>query len=293
MNNNNKSKSTVVTIGNFDGLHKGHMKLIQKVNYFKKKHGLTGVVLTFDVNTKLCKNLIFQKNFLKKAVKQLGIDEFFSLRFIEEVKDMTCDEFVKEYLVNKLDAKCVIVGDNFFFGKNKSGDAFTLKKLGEKYGFETVIVPCIKSGENIVSSTYLRTLISEGNLKKANKLMHTPFSVVGKVEKGYGIGTKILDIPTANVKLDKCRVMLKNGVYKTTVFIDNKEYKGVTNVGTAPTNPKKKPITETFILDFEGDIYRKKIKIVFEDYMREERKFKDFESLKKQITKDILKRKEM
>lgn len=291
--NNCKNQFSVVTIGNFDGLHKGHIKLIQKVNSLKKKYNLLGVMLTFDVNTKLCTNLIFEKNTLKKAVKKLGIDEYFSLHFMDEVKNMTCDEFVRGYIVEKFNAKYVVVGDNFFFGRNKSGNALTLKRLGEKYGFETVIVPCIKQGENIVSSTYIRSLISQGKIKKANKLMYQPFSIEGTVRKGYGVGSTILDIPTANVKIDKCRIMPKKGVYKTTVILDKKEYKSVTNVGTAPTNPKKKIISETFILDFEGDIYNKKIKVIFEDYMREEKKFKNFESLKNQITKDIFKRREM
>lgn len=286
-------KPSVVTIGNFDGLHKGHLKLVKKVCDLKKKHNLSGVMLTFDVNTKNCPNLIFEKNILKKYSKEVGIDKLVSLSFLEKVKDLTCDEFVRIYLKEELNAKYVVVGDNFFFGKNKAGNVETLKKLGEKYGFETIVVPCLKSGENIVSSTYIRMLISEGKIKKANKLLYKPYSIMGSVQKGFGIGSGILDIPTANVPLKKNMVKAKNGVYKTTVILDNKAYKGITNIGTAPTNPKKKPISETFILDFDGNIYSKKITVILEDFMRPEKKFKDFESLKKRISADIEKRRKM
>lgn len=289
---NSKNKQSVVTIGNFDGLHKGHLALVKKVISLKEKHNLFGVMLTFDVNTKNSE-LIFEKKALKNAVKELGIDKIVSLSFADKVKKLSCEEFVSVYLKDELNAKYVVVGDNFFFGKNKVGNTDTLKELGEKYGFKTIVVPCLKSGKNIVSSTYIRLLIKDGKIKKANKLLYRPYSLVGNVQKGFGVGNSILNIPTANVALKKGLVKPKNGVYKTSVILDGKMYKGITNVGIAPTNPKKEAVSETFILDFDGNIYSKKITVIFEDFMRSERKFKDFESLKKKISSDISKRKEM
>lgn len=289
---NTKNKQSVVTIGNFDGLHKGHLALVKKVISLKEKHNLFGVMLTFDVNTKNSE-LIFEKKALKNAVKELGVDKIVSLSFADKVKKLSCEEFVSVYLKDELNAKYVVVGDNFFFGKDKVGNTDTLKELGEKYGFKTIVVPCLKSGKNIVSSTYIRLLIKDGKIKKANRLLYRPYSLDGNVQKGFGVGNSILNIPTANVSLKKGLVKPKNGVYKTSVILDGKKYKGITNVGIAPTNPKKEAVSETFILDFDGNIYSKKITVIFEDFMRSERKFKDFESLKKKISSDISKRKEM
>lgn len=289
----NENKPSVVTIGNFDGLHKGHLTLVKRVNVLKKKHKLLGVMLTFDVNTKKNSDLIFEKNILKKTARELGMDKVVSLSFDEKIKNMSCEEFARTYLRDELNAKYVVVGDNFFFGKGKEGNGQTLENLGKKYGFEAVIVPCLKSGENIVSSTYIRSLISDGKIKKANSLLYKPYSLTGTVRRGFGIGNGILGIPTANVPLKKEKVKPKNGVYKTTVILDGKAYMGITNVGIAPTNPKKTPISETFILDFDGNIYSQKITVIFEAFMRPERKFKDFESLKRKISSDISKRREM
>ncbi len=287
--------NTVVTIGNFDGLHKGHLKLINKVNEIKKKSKgtLKSVVMSFDINTKRNSCLIYEKRGLEKNLRDFEIDFLCYLKFIDEIKNLSCEEFVKKYISELLCAKYVVVGENFYFGKNKSGNAQTLSKLGEKYGFETVIIPYYKRNGEIVSSTYIRSLISDGKIGYANKLMYKPFSFSGIVKKGYHIGSSVMGIPTANITIPKETVSLKNGVYATEVIINNKSYKGVTNIGIAPINPKKEPLCETFILDFDKNIYRKKIKIIFIKYMRSEKKFKSFDALKKQITHDIKYRKDM
>ncbi len=291
-------KNTVITIGNFDGLHKGHLKLIKKVCEIKNKENykLSSVVLTFDINTKKCSNLIYEKGELEKTMKKadgFDIDFLVYLKFIDKIKNLSCEEFVKEYIVGLLCAKYVVVGENFFFGKNKEGNAETLKALGEKYGFETVIMPFYKKRGEIVSSTLIRSLISSGKIGYANSLLYKPFSFSGTVKKGYNIGSTILDIPTANINIPKSSVKLKNGVYATEVVVGNKTYKGVTNIGIAPINPKNEPLCETFILDFDQNIYRKKIKIIFIKYIRSEKSFESFSALKKQITHDINYRKEM
>lgn len=285
--NNLIKNNTVVTIGNFDGLHKGHMKLMKKVDSLKKKYKLESVVLTFDVNTKLCSNLIYGKKELEKNLSEIGMDYLYYLNFIDKVKDMSCEEFVCTYFLGILKAKYVVVGEDFFFGKGKSGDTHTLKRLGEKYGFKTVVIPFCRYKGEILSSTYIRNLIHTGRIGYANKLMYKPFSISGTVKKGYHIGSSVLNVPTANTSIPSGTVMPKKGVYATEIIIDNKIYKGVTNVGNAPINPKKNPLCETFILDFNENIYRKKIKIIFIKYMRAEKQFGSFEKLKKQIIYDI------
>ena len=138
-------KNTVVTIGNFDGLHKGHLALIKKVCSLKEKYGLKSVVFTFNINTKFSKNLIFPQNQLRDYLKDFHIDSVVSPDFLSEIKNLTCEEFAKIHLMEKLNAKYVVVGENFFFGKQKSGNALTLKELGKKYGFETIIVKSRKT----------------------------------------------------------------------------------------------------------------------------------------------------
>ncbi len=297
VNPNEFENGTVVTIGNFDGLHGGHRKLIEKTLRLKKEsRDLKSVVLSFDVNTKKCGNLIYEKKELEKTLRNsedFQIDFLIYLEFLEKVKNLSCEEFAKKYISELLNAKYVVVGEDFFFGKNKSGNAQTLKLLGEKYGFITVVIPFFKKRGEIVSSTLIRRLISEGKLTYANSLLYKPFSYSGIVKKGYHIGSSVLDIPTANIDIPKCSVKLKNGVYATEVMVGKKKYMGVTNVGKAPINPKKEPLCETFILDFNENIYRKKIKIIFIKYMRSEKSFKSFDALKKQITADIIRRKEM
>lgn len=287
----NPKKRTVVTIGNFDGLHKGHLALINKVCALKNKYDLYSVVFTFSVNTKFSKNLIFPQNQLKEYLKDFPIDYMITPDFEKEIMGLSCEEFVKTYICDMLKANFVVVGENFLFGKGKSGNAQILKNLGKKYGFETVIVKSKKTDKKTVSSTLLREYIKEGKIQNANKLMYRNFSFSGKVKKGYHIGTDVLSIPTANISVPKDTAEMKKGVYITLTTIDNNKYKSITNVGKNPTNPKKNITVETNILDFDGDIYGKRIKVEFLKYIRNEMAFKNQKVLKRQIEKDISKTK--
>lgn len=282
-------KASVVTIGNFDGLHKGHLALINKVCALKEKHCLKSVVFTFNVNTKLSTELIFPQNQLRKYLKDFNIDTFFSPDFLKEIKDLSCEEFVEKYLFDTLNAKYVVVGEDFFFGKGKSGSAYTLKEIGKKYGIKTIIIKSKMTSDTVLSSTYIRKLINEGQVHIANKLMYKNFSFYGIVKKGYHLGTTKMNIPTANIKIPKACVSIKTGVYITRTTVDEKVYNSITNIGINPTAPKKDITCETNIFSFEGDIYKKRIKVEFLKYIRNEASFKNTKMLKKQIEKDIKK----
>lgn len=284
-------KPSVVTIGNFDGLHKGHLALINKVENLKNKYGLCSVVFTFSVNTKFCSNLIFPQNQLKEYLEKLSVDYMITPDFEKEIMGLTCEEFVKKYICDILRAKYVVVGENFLFGNRKSGNASTLKMLGEKYGFKTIIVKSRTTEKQTVSSTLLRHYIKEGKMQKANRLMYRNFSFWGNVKKGYRIGTDLLSIPTANISVPKNTAEMKKGVYITLTTVDDTLYKSITNVGKNPTNPKNHTTVETNILGFNGDIYGKRIKVEFLKYIRNERAFKTQKALKYQIEQDILKAK--
>jgi riboflavin kinase/FMN adenylyltransferase len=285
----NKNKSTVLTIGNFDGLHKGHLKLINKVLLLAKQLGSAPLVCSFDANTKSVTNLIFPQNQLEEALATIGIDYFAKLRFTDEIKNLSCEEFVLKYLVEKFNCRAVVVGENFYFGKDKEGNADTLKELGNRYGFKVYIIKSKTTNKMPISSSYIRNLIESGKIEKANKLMFHNFSIKGIVKNGFKIGNSVLKIPTANIAIPKNCLKIKLGVYQTIIEIDSKIYKSITNVGFALISPKKEPLIETFIFDFSGDIYEKRINLTFLKYIRNERKFKSFKALKAQIDKDIAK----
>lgn len=286
-NENTVGNGTVLTIGNFDGLHKGHLKLIDKVVLLAKKLGTASLVCSFDANTKNISNLIFPQNQLQDALCKIGVDYFCKLRFTEEIITLSCQEFVEKYLIDRFHCKAVVVGENFYFGKDKEGDTNTLKQLGAKFGFQVFIIKSKTTNKMPISSSYIRSLLENGKIQKANKLMFSNFSIDGIVKNGFKIGDSILKIPTANIAIPKNCVKLKLGVYQTVIEIDNTIYKSITNIGFAPISPKKAPIIETFIFDFSGDIYEKRIKLTFLKYIRNERKFKSFTALKTQIEKDI------
>ena len=283
-------KNTVMTIGNFDGLHIGHLKLIANVTNLAKKHNMSSLVCSFDLNSKNYSELLFPQEQLKEYLSELGTDHFKKLKFFRDIKNLSCEEFVLNYIIGKYNAKYVVVGEDFYFGTGKSGNVDTLSQLGKKYGFKTVVVKLSKKGKNIISSTYIRELIKNGEILKANSLMYKPLSVYGAVKKGYNIGSKLL-YPTANIDIPKKFVPIKCGVYKTSVIIDNTLYNSITNIGYAPIKRKKQPIIETYIFDLSENIYEKRIRVNFLKYIRNERQFKSVEALKNQITKDILKAK--
>jgi len=285
---NNIKKASVVTIGNFDGLHKGHLALINKVCSLKEKHELKAAVFTFNINTKMSHNLIFPQKQLKEYLKDFNIDIYFCPDFLLEIKDLSCEEFVKKYLYETLNAKYVVVGEDFFFGKGKSGNADTLKEIGKNYGIKTVIIKSKMTKGTVLSSTLIRQLLKDGKMYIANKLMYKNFSFFGTVKKGYHIGTDEMSIPTANIKIPKNCADIKRGVYITRTTVDNKTYESITNIGINPTAPKKAVTCETNIFGFSGDIYQKRIKVEFLKYIRNETAFPDTNSLKKQIKKDIL-----
>lgn len=276
---------TVITIGNFDGLHQGHLKLIENTKKLAKKYGFKSLVCGFNCNTKGA-GLLFSQKQLKTYLNDLNVDYYTALNF-NDVKALTCEEFVSEYLCDKLLAKHIVVGENFRFGANQAGDVNTLRELGKKYGFLVTVVKMQRVGKQILSSSYIRSLLQHGKITQANRYLYRNFSIWGTVTKGYSAGSEILKIPTANVNIPRHFCEIPFGVYATKVNVCGVEYSGITNVGYAPTYQKKKPVIETYIFDFSGNLYKKSIRIDFLKYLRKERKFSSMDALKKQIEKDI------
>ena len=282
---------TTVALGNFDGVHLGHRELINTAISLARTSETTPSVLTFgcdfnEFKLGLTDTLLMSKAQKEVILSELGIELLYILDFCDEVKKMSPEEFVKKIILERLNAEIVIVGFNFRFGHKAKGDAQTLSELSEKYGFKVVIIPPIIKDDNLVSSTLIRRLISQGDVKNANKMLDRNYNMRGKVISGKGRGKK-LGFATANLKSDIDYVSPKNGVYKTIVSCEGKDYKSITNIGTNPTFSDVGFSIETHIIDFDKDIYGDYIEVEFLDFVRKERKFNSIEELIEQVNKDI------
>ncbi len=283
-------KPSCVALGFFDGVHIAHKKIIEDCVSIAKEKGLVPIVLTFNLSpleilSSTKPKYITTFNEKKVLIEKLGCN-FLSLTLSKDLLSMSAEDFATEILVKEYNAKHIVCGFNYRFGKNGEGDALLLKELGRKYGFGVSVIEQIFVEKESVSSTNIRQHISEGNIKKANEMLGRNFSICGVVEKGKHLGSS-LGFPTANIVPDESANLPKNGVYKTYAIIDGKRYKAITNVGINPTVGKEKKHTETFILDFSENLYRKEIRIEFIHFIRDEMAFSDIEKLKEQIKKDV------
>lgn len=278
-----------VSLGNFDGVHKGHQKLMRENIKISKEKNLTPSVLLFKENTKNILN--GEREYLTsledkiEILKNLGIECFCLLEFSDKFKDLSPYEFIEEILYKKLNTKYVIVGDNYRFGKMAKGDIKTLKKYEEDFAYKTKVVDFELDEGKIINSTDIRQMVREGKIEKANKDLGHPFKMQGKVIKGAQRG-RLLNFPTANLKPSFKYVTAKSGVYFTRVNIDRDFYYALTDIGTNPTFENKKMKIETYIMDFSKDIYGKNISIEFLEYLRPDFKFNSPEELIAQMEKD-------
>lgn len=284
-----KLKDTAVALGVFDAMHLGHLEIIDEVVSYAKNNGLKSVVYMFRNIPKsvLTKTDIKNVNLFKKRLhilKERGVDIVVAERFTEEYMKISYTDFVKDYLVDKFDAKFVCAGFNYHFGYKGLGDTEKLKELCEGYGIKVHIAEC-KALEKPVSSTLLRRLIADGEVEEAAKYLGRPFSVTRKIEHGESLGHTI-GFPTANIQLPDFHIVPKFGVYITRAKVKGKWYPAITNVGGKPTVGTNKPCIETYILDFDDNVYGEEIEIEFRRYIRSIAKFENLGELKKQLELD-------
>lgn len=283
---------TAVTMGIFDGVHRGHQAVINTACEFKKQ-GLDVVLFTFKTETVTTKGrgfieMLLSDNLKKERFDKLGVDYIYSPAFVE-MKNMTSAQFVEQVLYKKLNAKVVVCGEDFRFGKGAKGDAEKLKLLCEKYHIKTVIVKQAKYEGRKISSSDIRDCIRRGEIKRANEMLGYNYYYKLPVLHGNEIG-RTLDFPTINQKILEKQILPKFGVYITRTKIDEKWYNSISNIGVKPTVEKMSvPLIETNILDFEGDIYGQVVKVELICFLRPERKFKSIDELKKQVYSDIKK----
>lgn len=285
-------KNPVLTIGNFDGVHKGHLALFDKVKKIAGNIDGQSAVLTFEPHPiKVVKPgngppLITPIKQKLKLISDAKIDVILCLPFTMEFASIPAEEFVTELLVNRVGVRELVVGYDYSFGWNREGGIDLLRKMGKESGFKVHVVEPIHLNETLVSSTSIRNLVQEGNLPEAKRLLGRDYQITGVVKKGMGKGGKILGFPTANLTpVDE--LIPKKGVYAVKAIIGDKEYDGVCNIGINPTFGGTSLSIETHLLDFSGDIIGQDFTIQFIGRLRDEKRFSGKDELAKQIEKDI------
>ena len=286
-----KFHNPVLTLGNFDGVHLGHQKIFNAVKEEARKIDGEAIVFTFDPHPlqvlapQKCPPFItpFKKKLM--LMEMLGIDVIIVAIFDLGIANITPEAFVKQILVDKIGPKKILVGYNYYFGKDRKGNVEMLIQLGKKFGFEVKVIGALKVNDTPVSSSKIRELIQDGQMGQAAHLLGRNYRLMGKVIWGSGRG-KDLGFPTANLEILN-GLYPKTGVYAVEVIIGNRTYPGVADVGYNPTFGKNPLSVEVHILDFTRDIYGEEIQLVFYKRMRDEKAFENSDSLVRQMKKDV------
>lgn len=283
---------TVVTIGKFDGRHKGHQKLLRQMLELKERHGWKTAIFSFDmapsgIVSGKRPTVITTNQERRNNMEKMGIDYLVEYPFTPEVSHMPPEDFVGNILVGQMGAKAIVAGTDCRFGYQRSGDAELLRRLAPQYGYQAVIIIKEQDEHRDISSTYVREELDRGNVEKANALLGQPYAIHGTVVHGNHIGGAILGFPTANILPPPEKHLPPFGVYVARVLVDGKYYGGVTNIGRKPTVAGEYPVgVETFILGLDEDLYGKNIEVQLFHFVRPEQKFESLDLLKAQIERD-------
>ena len=289
----NIDEKLCLTIGNFDGIHKGHREIIKNLIQQTKKSNLKSAILSFTPHPKIYFNK--QKNFMinskkkkKEILKDLGLDYLIDLNFNDKFTQLSHNEFEDKILLEKLNSKRILIGKDFQYGNQRKGNIDTLKIFCEKNKIELEEIGLILNDHNSnkISSSAIRENLKSGKFELANKDLERNFSVAGKVIKGDQRG-RTIGIPTANLEYPLNTITIPYGVYAVETIIEGNTYFGIVNFGIRPTFNKDKPIVEAYLFDFDNDIYDKDIEILFHKQIRQEKKFNDIKELLNQINIDI------
>ncbi|NLP14012.1 MAG: bifunctional riboflavin kinase/FAD synthetase [Clostridium sp.] len=287
-------RPTGIGLGNFDGLHVGHLALINTLITESIFNSFDSVLYTFSkhteniINKKLHTPLVITNEKKIQLLKRTRLDYLYFEKFDEAFSKMKPETFVKDILIKRLNMKLAVAGFNYRFGHRGEGDVDLLRKLGKDLGFRVIIIEPIKQGDDVVSSTLVRKNILKGDMGRVFELLGRHYSVTGIVEKGRRVGNTI-GFPTANISPENELVLPPDGVYISKTCIDGKIYPGITNIGKNPTfGGLDKRCIETHILNFENrDIYGKKIEVFLMESVRGEKKFDSVQQLIEQVKRDV------
>jgi riboflavin kinase/FMN adenylyltransferase len=285
------SARTVVTIGNFDGVHRGHQKILQGVVERARRTGAMATVLTFSphpvrvLRPAEAPSLLATLDQRIEAFDAAGIDAAMVVRFDAQLAAMSAEDFAKRFLVETMRAEAVLVGANFRFGHLQAGDVKLLGELGARWGFEVEIVRPVVEGGVVISSSAIRQALRDGRVEDAERMLGRPYALEGEIQPGTGQGRKLI-VPTLNLATEQ-ELLPKTGVYATQVVVGGKIYGAATNVGMRPTFNGTRISIESHLFDFNEILTSGKIKVRFLARLRDEQKFSGPEALREQVLKDI------
>lgn len=279
-----------IALGSFDGLHEGHLSLVRKTVSLAKENNSKSIVYTFKNHPRTFLNpskpikLLLDNNSKVEILKKENVDEVFFEDFNEDFMKLSPEDFIK-YLLNRFEVRGIVVGFNYKFGYKNLGNVNLLQELCEKYSFELYIIGECKYLYNSISSTQIRESLSRGDIELANILLTRPYFIIGKVIHGKKLGRK-LGFPTANIEYGENMILPKDGVYYTNIIWNNNSYKGITSVGNNPTVNGTHITVESYILNFQNEIYGDEIKVNFLKRIRDNIKFNSLDDLIAQINRD-------
>ncbi len=283
-------EETAVTIGKFDGFHIGHQKLLETLCEQKKK-GLRTAAFTFVPSPAafFSKEIIRELSTVeekRKIFEKAKVDYLIECPFCQEIADTDPLDYIKTVLVGQINAKCIVAGFDVSFGKKGLGDAKLLKDNANKFGYELILIDKVLYEDKEISSSLVRDEVRAGNMQTVAKLLGSPYSVHGEIVHGRKLG-RTIGMPTVNIIPDEEKLLPPKGVYYSTIDISKKSYKAITNIGTKPTVEGTKMGVETYIYDFNEDVYGKKATVYLLEFKRPEMKFSGIEELKNQMQRDI------
>jgi riboflavin kinase/FMN adenylyltransferase len=292
LNIKKKHKNSIVAIGNFDGLHIGHQKVLKEAREKAKREKLKFGLVTFEP----VPTMFFNKNITNHRINSLSqkiyflkknkLDFLVIINFNKTFSNLNAENFIKKILFKKLKSRYIFVSKNFKFGKKRVGDIKTLIQFEEKYFYKTIVTVPQQKKRKIVSSSLIRKAINKGRIKEVSKLLGRPWCLEGEVIKGVQRGRKI-GFPTCNIKLNSY-IQPKLGVYSVWAQANNFKKRGIANIGYRPTFNGKSLLLEVNIFGIKKNLYKKVLKISFIKFIRAEKKFKNINQLKAQIKKDIV-----
>lgn len=282
---------TAIAIGKFDGIHRGHRRLLQEI-FRAGSYGLKTAVFTFDPSPAVFLKGAETKELMTKEEKraqfaQMGVDYLVEYPFNKETAAVLPENYVNQFLFQKMNASFIAAGEDISFGYKGVGDAVLLRRMAEEYGVQVSIIPKLSYNGREISSTYVREAVLAGDMELAQTLLEQPFSIHGVVERGNQIG-RTIGMPTVNLHPEEQKIMPPNGVYFTTAKYGQQTYYGVTNVGYKPTVEDRRRLgVETFLFDFDKDIYDQEISVFFHHFKRPEMKFAGLDALQAAISQDV------
>jgi len=281
---------TYIALGSFDGLHLGHMHLINRTIELARENNAKSMICTFEnhplsvINKEICPKLIMDNDTKLSLLENTGIDIVNLAKFDKEFMNIAPEDFIKN-MAKCYNAKGIVIGFNYRFGYKNLGDVEMLQKYSTILGYKLYVCEAISTNQEVISSSKIRHLIDEGNIIKANELLGRPHTITGKVVKGKQFG-RTIGFPTVNLNYNKEFILPKGGVYYTVVEYENHLYRAITNIGYNPTVEGGKLSVETHILNFDKQVYSEMIKINFINRIRDEVKFNTVDELMQQLVKD-------